>query len=207
VDPSKCTVRRANLEDLPNLKGLWEVAGLPPLELEKHLTEFQVVSRADGILQGALAVRLAGTQALIHSEAYYSSAGQEEWRSALCDRLLVLARNHGVARLWMRGAAEAWLSLGFRPATSQELQKLPPAFGLFSDPWLTLRLREETALAGQLERELELYQIAERERSQRLMRQARVAKWIAALIAVGFLSAALALMLRILWRSRSNGRR
>ena len=60
MDSSDLTVRRATLDDLPTLLGLWEVNRLPALELERRLTEFQVVSRPDGVVVGAIGLRPCG---------------------------------------------------------------------------------------------------------------------------------------------------
>jgi N-acetylglutamate synthase-like GNAT family acetyltransferase len=198
VDATNCTARRANLEDLPALKGLWDVARLPVLELEKHLTEFQVVTRPDGVILGAIGLKMAGAHGLIHSEAFYQPEHEDEYRPMLWGRLQVLARNHGLARLWTREGAPFWHQSGFAPAGPEELKSFPPALGDPHATWMTAQLREESLLSPNLEREFEIFQMSQREGSERILRQARLFKWLAALIAIGFFVAALLLFIFVL---------
>ena len=203
----ECTVRRANLDDLPALKGLWEIARLPVIELEKHLTEVQVAARPDGVFLGAIALRVAGSQGWLHSEAFYSLEQSEAVRRLLWERVQVLARNHGLTRLWTRERDPFWSGAGFRQATAEDLKRLPAAFGQPQAEWHTLPLQAETALTPALEKELELFHLAEQQDAQRLIRQAGILKWVVVLIAVGFLGAALALLVNIFTRSRGRRRR
>lgn len=207
MDPSRYTVRRATLEDLPTLKGLWQTNGLPALELDRHLTEFQLVLRPDGILVCAIALRVIGAQGLIHSEAGYSTQQLEDGRPLFWQRLQGLARNHGLTRLWARGeVVPFWRDTGFRTATEAELKRLPTAFGSAEVGWSTLNLRDEVLLADALEKELELFHQEQQEQNERLRRQALLFKWIAGLIAVGFFAGALALLFQILNRSSRRAR-
>jgi N-acetylglutamate synthase-like GNAT family acetyltransferase len=207
VNATECIVRRANLDDLPALKGLWEIARLPVGELEKRLTEVQVAARPDGVLLGAIALRVAGTHGWVHNEAFYNLEPGEAVRRSLWERLRVLARNHGLTRLWTRERGPFWASAGYIQATEEDLGRLPAAFGQPQAGWLTLPLLAETAFTPALEKELELFHLAEQEETQRLVRQATILKWIAALIALGFLGGALALLVKILTRTRGSPRR
>jgi N-acetylglutamate synthase-like GNAT family acetyltransferase len=201
VDPANLQIRRANVDDLPSLKGLWSVARLPVLDLEKHLTEFQILTRQDGVILGAVAMRMAGGQGLLHSEAFYTPEHQDSYRPQLWERLQVLARNHGLTRVWTQEQSPFWHQAGFVPATATELKKFPPAFGDPRHPWTTLQLREEQLLNATLEREFELFQTSQREGAERMMRQAKTLKWIAALIAIGFFIAAFILLFTVFRRS------
>ena len=63
-------LRRATVDDLPGLKLLWERARLQVLDLEKRLTDFQlVVSDADDLI-GAIGLHIEGKQGHVHSEAF-----------------------------------------------------------------------------------------------------------------------------------------
>ncbi len=202
MDPSQCSVRRATLEDLPILKGLWDIARLPGLELEKRLTEFQVVARADGVILGAIALRISGHHGLVHSEAFYKAEDEEHLRPLLWQRLTVLARNHGLVRFWTTHSAHSWERLGFRRPEEAELDKVPAGFILpHGATWLTFRVREEALVTGSLEKEFELFQAAQRESSKRLVRRAKVLKWIVASIAFAFFLGALGLVVAILRRT------
>lgn len=208
VDASPYTVRRANLDDLPALQGLWGIALLPALELERQLTDFQVVLRPDGILMGAVGLQIAGKQGLVHSEAYYSTQQAAEARPHAWNRLKVLAQNRGLVRLWQRGEIDAfWTGHGFRPASAEEQQQVPPGFATGNGPWSTLPLRDVPQLGSALERELELFHASEQEAADRLKRQATAIKWIGALIALGFLGGACVLLLQVLRRQTGRNRR
>ena len=198
MDVTECIVRRATLEDLPALKGLWEVSMLPATDLEKRLTEFQVVTRPDGVLLGAVGMRLGGGQGSIHSEAFYQTDQAPELRPILWNRLQVLARNLGMSRLWTRHKDDFWRQAGFHEASEPDTRRLPPAFGDGQSAWLTLALQGEQMLKGSLEQELEAFQREQREESERLIRQANTMKWIVGLIAIGFFLGAAVLLALIL---------
>ena len=100
MSPSPHRVRRATLEDLPGLRTLWESMHLPGPDLEKRLTEFQVVETADGRLAGALGIQIVRQHAWLHSESYLDFALADEARPQLLARIQALASNHGVFRLW-----------------------------------------------------------------------------------------------------------
>jgi N-acetylglutamate synthase-like GNAT family acetyltransferase len=208
VDPSEYTVRRATLDDLPTLKGLWETNRLPVLELERRLTEFQIVSRPDGVIVGAVALRGCGAQGLVHSEAVYSPPLAEPVRTAAWQRLRVLARNQGMTRLWMRGEpATGWQALGFKRAMPGDLKKFPPALTAGPGPWSTLALIDEAVLAEVVEKEVTAFQQEAQADHERLRRQALWFKWLAGLIAFGFFAGAVWLLYQVLSRThRPSGR-
>ncbi|HNU98750.1 MAG: hypothetical protein KA191_10230 [Verrucomicrobia bacterium] len=206
MDPHDFTVRRATLDDLPTLKGLWDVNRLPALDLERHLTEFQLVLRADGVLAGAVGLRACGAQGLVHSEAFYSQQLADPVRSAAWQRLQILARNQRLGRLWIHGeAAPGWQALGFKRAMAEDLKKLPPILGGELGPWFTVALIDETALAEVVERELTVFQQEARAENERLRQQALWFKWIAGLIVFGFLAGAVWVLYRVF--SSQNRRR
>ncbi len=198
VDANQNTARRANLDDLPALKGLWDIARLPVAELEKHLTEFQVITRPDGILLGAIALRVAGHQGLVHSEAFYQPEQEERYRPLLWERLQMVARNHILTRLWTREGAPFWRQCGFNPATEEDLKRLPPALGNTRAGWMTLALHQESPATVAAQQQLELYQAAQREASEQILRQAQRLKWVAGLIALAFFVGAAVLLVVIL---------
>ncbi|HNQ90010.1 MAG TPA: hypothetical protein PKM73_15440 [Verrucomicrobiota bacterium] len=208
MEPMPYTVRRANLDDLPALQGLWETALLPALELERQLTDFQVVLRPDGILAGAVGLRIAANQGLLHSEAYYSSQQAADARPHAWARLKALAQNRGLVRLWLQGNPDPfWTELGFQTASAEEQQSIPPGFLTGNGPWSTLALREQLRIGSALERELEMFHASEQEAAERLRRQAAAVKWIGALIALGFLGGACILLFQVLRRQAGSRRR
>src|SRR6266705_3800938 len=69
MNPSDYRVRRATLDDIGILKRLCETMRFPAGDLERRLTEFQVIEGPDGKVMGALGSPIAERQAGIHSEA------------------------------------------------------------------------------------------------------------------------------------------
>lgn len=198
-------VRRATLDDLVTLKALWEINRLPVLELEKRLTEFQLVLRSDGVVLGAIGIQQSGGQGLLHSQAFYSAHQAGEGWPVLWKRLQATAVSRSLARLWVRWNGDTrWSELGFSEPTAEELRKLPTGFTAGSSPLLTLRLREESVLPEPLEERLALLHSTELEKADRLRRRAVVFKWIAGLAAIAFFCGALVLLLKAV---RTSNRR
>ncbi len=201
MDPNKCTVRRATLEDLQTLRGMWLTSQLPATELEKHLTEFQVVSRADGVLAGCLAIRIQAGQGMLHSDAFHNPEGERELLPMLWERMHILTKNHGLFRVWTKSTSPFWATIGFRTPEAKELERLPKEFHDQAAHWQILNLRDENLLAGNLDKEFELFQMQQRADSERMIKQAKVLKWVAFGIAAAFFGGALLLVLSWIRRS------
>jgi N-acetylglutamate synthase-like GNAT family acetyltransferase len=184
-------VRRATLEDLPGLKVLWSSMHFPAEQLEKRLTEFQLVESADGKLLGALGIQILRQHAWLHSESYHDFSVADAVRPLLLERLRSLASNHGVFRLWTREKSPFWTRHGFQPALPEALKKLPEAWADAGPGWLTLQLKDEEAILS-IEKELALFMDSEKRRTQRALKQARAMKTVATLVAVIFAVAILA---------------
>lgn len=178
-------VRRATVEDLAGLRALWNSMHYATEELEKRLTEFQVVVDASGHLAGALGVQLARPHAHLHSEAYVDFTHGDEMRAVLLERIRALASNHGVLRLWTREKSPFWTQHGFRSADPEVLKKLPQAWAGRWSAWLTLQLKDEEAIVS-LEKEMGLLMEAEKRRTARLFRHAHTLKSVATLLAIIF---------------------
>jgi N-acetylglutamate synthase-like GNAT family acetyltransferase len=185
------SVRRATVDDLRGLKELWARARLQLLDLEKRLTEFQLVVSDEGNLVGAIGLHIAAKQGKLHSEAFTHPENEDQFRPQLWERIQTVARNHGLVRLWTQEAAPFWSRSGFIDATPEILKKLPATFG---DPhlrWLTLQIKEETIPTLSLDQEFELFQQAQRQSTERVMQQARKLKTMAYLIGSAVLLAAI----------------
>lgn len=199
MSESNHTVRRATLDDLPVLRGLWEMGRLPGFELEKHLTEFQVAVRPDGVISGTMGFRVSGWHALLHSGAFYSTAEEKICQPLLWEHFRILASGQGAARLWMAGPlAPFWKETGFDRAGPVELNRLPPAFGPSAREWHTLALRDDAQIERALEKEFVRLREEGRAGTERMQRQASVWKWLAGLIAVGFFLGAIWLLFEML---------
>jgi N-acetylglutamate synthase-like GNAT family acetyltransferase len=183
MDPN-VQVRRATVEDLPQLTALWQQENLPTADLEKRFKEFQLVQAPDGTVLGAMGLQVASGQARLHSETLLHPEQGDEIRTKLWDRTRLIAGNFGVARVWVQSSAPFWRMNGFQPAGGAELEKLPAEFAGDAQPWQFLKLREE-AVAVSIDKEFALFREAERERTEKMFRQAKVLKMIAAVIAVG----------------------
>lgn len=193
MNPSSYRVRRATLDDVGALRSLWETMRYRVGELEKRLTEFQVVEGPNGQVEGALGFQSVGRHARLHNEAFGDFALADTLRPLLWGRIQALAVNHGIARLWTQEQAPFWTQNGFQPAGPTTLQKLPPAWADTTERWLTLQLKDEEVITS-LDKEFALFMESERQRSTRALEQARKLKVIvtvlALLIALGILIAA-----------------
>src|SRR5215470_14732141 len=118
---SDTQLRRATVEDLPQLSALWRQENLPWQDLEKRFKEFQVAQSPSGQLLGAIGLQVAGGDGWLHSPAF-AEAGQAD---ALCPRLWertrILAQNHGLFRVWIQSTLPFWQTNGFRQPTGDVL--------------------------------------------------------------------------------------
>jgi N-acetylglutamate synthase-like GNAT family acetyltransferase len=178
-------LRRATLDDLTALADLWRQSQLPVADLESRFTQFQLLESSNGKLIGALGLQIQGLHGNLHTEALAYPDPENELRGLLWDRIQSVAKNHGLARLWTLDPNSFWYEKGFKAASSELLERLPSAFGDPKAPWTTLELRPETALVS-MEKDFELFRITQKEETDKVLRQARVFKFIATLIAVVF---------------------
>ena len=103
-------------------------------------------------------------------------------RAALWERISAIARNHGLVRLWTLQPAEFWAGAGFVPADAEVLQKLPPVFQSEGATWHTLKLKDE--LTTPPVDEFAIFKEAARAESEKVMRQAKILKVIALVVAL-----------------------
>jgi N-acetylglutamate synthase-like GNAT family acetyltransferase len=200
-------IRRANVDDLAGLRTLWERAHLQVLDLEKRLTDFQLIATPEGDLIGALGLQIDQKQGCVHSEAYLRPEDASVARPLLWERIQTLARNHGLARLWTRESAAAWGEFGFVEPTTEQAARLPAAFGAGRGQWFTLGLRDESAATISVEREFELFQLAQRARTEELLLRAKRLKIAVVSVVLLFAAAAMVAALVFLMRQGQPGRR
>ncbi len=175
-------VRRANIEDLPQLVLLWRREQFDLADLEKRFKEFQVIDAPSGGLAGAVGLQVVGSEGVLHSEAFARNEQAEALRPHFWERAQVVARNHGLARLWTQFATPFWNHSGFRHASAEELTKLPAAFGADPRPWQFLQLREDAAMPVSIDKEFAMFREMERERTEKTLRQAKTLKLLAVVI-------------------------
>ncbi|MCD6338847.1 MAG: hypothetical protein J7M29_05635 [Verrucomicrobia bacterium] len=203
VEPGRYKARRATVDDLPALRGLWTTALLPATRLEKEVGRFFVVERPDGVLSGAAAVAQSGWHGLLHNEAFSSEAEAREARPALWAGILQAVRSQGVLRLWIaKPAAPFWeREAGFREPLPRELARMPSEFREGRKEWLTLPIQDDVKLEEALRDKLEAFHAEEQRERERWERWSRFWMLAAWLVAAGFLAAAVWL----LWRMVGGG--
>lgn len=175
-------VRRATVDDLATLKKLWESMRFPTADLEKRLTEFQVAEATDGKVIGAVGFEMKQHHARIHSEAYSDFSAADTVRPMIWSRMQSLCMNHGIFRLWTQEASPFWSANGLQPADDGTLQRLPEAWKSIGGNWLTLKLKDEEAIAS-LDKEFALFMASEKARSEEALGQARMLKTIVTVLA------------------------
>jgi len=184
MTPPNQQVRRATIEDLPQLIALWKQEDLPWQTLEKRFKEFQVVEGEGGKVLGTVGMEVAGMEGRMHSEAFVRPDLADPMRDLLWERSQVVAKNHGLVRLWSQFATPFWTHCGFHPATPQTVDQLPPAFAGDPAPWRSLQLREEAALPMSVEKEFAVFKELEQAQTQKIVQQAKILKFIAGVVVV-----------------------
>ena len=172
--------RRATVDELPQLVTLWREKGLPWATLEKRVQDHQIIHSAGGELLGAIGWETGTNDARIHSEVFARDEQATELRAQLWERLRVLAKNHGVARVWTQLDGPFWGQNGFAAPTPEQTAKLPPAWAGDARLWQVLQLREEAAVQGlTLDQHLAIFKEASRAERESLQQKAKVMRIIA----------------------------
>ena len=177
MSPPNLRVRRATTDDFQALRSLWNSMSLPADDLEKRLTEFQVIESGDGQISGAIGLQIVRQHALLHSEAYADFSLADEARQLFWERIQTIASHHGVFRLWTQQNSPFWSRCGFRIVITESLVHLPEEWKSFEGKWYTLQLKNEKALAD-LEEKLASFRESEKQRTAQTLEQARTLKTI-----------------------------
>jgi hypothetical protein len=151
-------------------------------DLEKRLTEFQLVESADGQFLGAIGIQIVRQHAWLHSEAYTDSDIAEPARQLFWERIRMIAANHGVFRLWTQHDSPSWMFRGFQPATDEALARLPEEWKKREGQWFTIQLKNEEVIA-ELEKELASFKQSEKQQTAQTLNQARTFRTV--IIAIG----------------------
>lgn len=185
-------VRRATLDDIEQLSGLWRQMHLPVEDLAKRITEFQVAESPEGSLAGAVGLQLLERQGRLHSEAFSDFALADALRPKLWDRLQSVATNNGLVRLWTMEQAPFWSHCGLAKPDPEAMEKLPAAWRPLKGQWLTLKLKEDIEEVLSVDKEFAVFMQSERERTERSFQHARILKLIATVIALAVLGLVIA---------------
>jgi len=156
-------VRRATLDDRPALVELWNSMRLSADDLEKRLTEFQVVENAEGKVLGAIGIQFSKQHALLHSEGYSDFGVADAARQLFWERIQTLAANLGAFRIWTQENSPFWLRWGFQPANAEILSRLPEAWKNENGEWFTFELKNEDAIKAALEKEFSQFVDSEKQ--------------------------------------------
>ena len=186
---SEVLVRRATVEDLPQLIELWQMEQLPWADLEKRLTDFQV-AEADGAVAGVLGLVLIATDGFLYGEGIGRPELADEMRLELWSRFQTLMLGHNVVRLWICSDAPFWRSNGFRDADARMLQELPGSLAGQPGRWRWLPLKEDSPTAN-IEKQFALLKALHQEENERIVRRARMLKIVLTSLVVacfGFLT-------------------
>ncbi|WCJ59736.1 hypothetical protein NXS98_01065 [Fontisphaera persica] len=205
MDAVHVNIRRATVDDLPQLIELWKQEQLPWQTLEKRFTEFQVAVDGEGKIWGAIGIRIARHQGQLHSEVFRQWDLADTLRERFWERIETLSHNHSLTMLWTQMTAPFWHGYGFHPPTAETLERFPPEFGDQGGTWTVLSLRPELLQTVDLEMEFDRFAHAERQRTEAAMEQARWLKRLATILAVLLFLGVLVGMSYLLMRS-SGGR-
>ena len=198
MNPQTLRIRRATVDDLDALKLLWVSMRLPADELEKRLTEFQIVEASNGEIVGAIGVQISGQHTLLHSEGYSDFGVADAARLLFWERIQTLASHNGVFRIWTQERSPFWKNFGFQPPSAEILARLPAGWkNEFDGGWLTLQLKNEEAIAAALEKEFAPFMAGEKSETQKISEKAKTISTIITVVgfAIGILGIGFAVYL------------
>jgi N-acetylglutamate synthase-like GNAT family acetyltransferase len=184
MGPFNLRIRRATTDDFQSLRSLWDSMRLPADELEKRLTEFQVVEADDGQIAGAVGLQIVRQHALLHSEGYADFSIADEARQMFWERIQTIAAHHGVFRIWTQERSPFWTRWGFQPANAETLARLPEEWKNYEGQWFTIQLKNEEVIA-ELEKELASFRQSEKQHTTQTLDQARTLRNIITVIGFG----------------------
>jgi hypothetical protein len=193
-------IRRATVDDRAPLKMLWASMRLAPDELEKRLTEFQVVENSAGEVVGAIGIQFSGHHALLHNEGYSDFGVADAARHLFWDRIQTLAANHGVFRIWTQERSPFWKSYGFQPPSAEVLGRLPAGWkNEFEGGWLTLQLKNEEVITAAFEKQFAGFMAEEKKSIERVSEKVQTFRTVVTILgfAIGIICLGIAAYLFI----------
>jgi len=203
VPPTQLRIRRATVDDLQSLKSLWASMRLLPDELEKCLTEFQIVENSEGQILGAIGIQFYNEYALLHSEGYSDFSVADAARQLFWERIQTLASNHGVFRIWTQERSPFWKSFGFQPPDSETLARLPEQWqNEFRGAWLTFQLKNEEVITAAFERHFSDFMETEKKQTVRLSEKARTINTVVTVVCFGIFFICIAVMIYMIIHRR-----
>ena len=183
VEPPALSARRATVEDLAALRVLWQAAGLPWDQLDRFVTEFQVVPASDDSMLGAVGFLVEGADALLHSESVAPGEQADEVRSALWRRVQIMGRNQGVHRIWTQEDAGYWSTCGFKVATAEPLGACKATFLDRAASWQVFEFPAPETVKARLDEQMAIWQATRAQEAEAMQERIRNFRNIAVLVA------------------------
>jgi N-acetylglutamate synthase-like GNAT family acetyltransferase len=191
-------VRRATLDDMPQLTKLWQSMRFDADDLSRRVTEFQVVESADAAILGGIGMQIAEKHGRLHSEFFSDFSLADTLRPLLWERLKTIATNHGLLRIWTLEQAPFWHQIGLTEPDPETTRKLPLLWRALPGKWLTLKLKEDIDTILSADKEFAAFMDSERESTKRALQQAKslkVAATVFAIVILGFVLLGILLLL------------
>ena len=198
MNPQTLRIRRATVDDRDALKSLWASMRLTADELEKRLTEFQVVENSDGEVVGAIGIQFSRQHALLHSEGYTDFGIADAARQLFWERIQTLASHNGIFRIWTQERSPFWKNFGFQPPTTEVLTRLPSEWkNEFDGGWLTFQLKNEEVIAAALEKNFVPFMAGEKNETEKISQKAKTINTVITVVgfAIGILCIGIAIYL------------
>jgi N-acetylglutamate synthase-like GNAT family acetyltransferase len=198
MNSASLRVRRATVDDFAALKMIWAAMRLPADELEKRITEFQIVENSDGEVVGAIGIQFSKQHALLHHEGYSDFAVADAARQLFWERIQTLASHSGVFRVWTQERSPFWKNFGFQPPSMEVLARLPVEWkNEFDGGWLTFQLKNEEVITAALEKEFAPFMAGEKSETQKISEKAKTINLIITIagFTIGILSISFAIYL------------
>lgn len=165
LDTSRVTyqARKAAMEDLDFLRGLWRAQGVDPADFEERWPEFHVIIDLQGEPVGAVGFMVEGKNGWLFFEGYDLEVAAESAQELAINRVVNLAKSQGLLRVWSHLDSANLESRNFTVATPSQRTFLPVEWdrALAPEPnqrvdWKVVQIRDEAAMQ-QMEKELALF--------------------------------------------------
>jgi N-acetylglutamate synthase-like GNAT family acetyltransferase len=202
MSSSRLRVRRATTDDFQSLMTLWNSTGLQADELERRLTEFQVVESDGGQIAGAIGVQVIRRHALLHSEAYADYSMADGARQLLWERIQLIASHHGVFRLWTQENSPFWSGCGFRIVITESLVQLPEEWKRREGKWYSHQLKNEEVVAAALEKQLAGFKDSGKQQAERVSEKARTINTVVTVVCFGVFFICIAILIYMMAHRR-----
>ena len=148
--PAGFETRRAGGKDLRELRRLLEESEVSNSEevrevlasLERRVAEFILVVK-EGVVAGCVGLEMFQQEGHLYGEAYVHPRMAELLRPVLWERVMRVATNHSLARIWTQLRDRFYEERGLDWACNGRKRELPRRFGRSEEAWRMVQWREE----------------------------------------------------------------